>query len=60
VRDDDGAGGVERPGARVNRAFRQALSGGASCIAGMAPLDFGNPPADFLAAVGIQDLWENP
>lgn len=31
-----------------------------SCIAGMAPLDFGNPPAEFLAAVGIQDLWENP
>jgi len=31
-----------------------------SCITGMAPLDFGKPPAEFLAAVGIQDLWENP
>jgi pimeloyl-ACP methyl ester carboxylesterase len=31
-----------------------------SCIAGMAPLDFGHPPAQWLAAVGVQDLWENP
>ena len=31
-----------------------------SCIAGMAPLDFGNPPSEWLARVGIQDLWENP
>jgi hypothetical protein len=31
-----------------------------SCIAGMAPLDFGHPPPEFLALVGIQDLWENP
>jgi pimeloyl-ACP methyl ester carboxylesterase len=31
-----------------------------SCIAGMAPLDFGHPPAEWLALVGIQDLWENP
>ena len=31
-----------------------------SCIKGMAPLDFGNPPAWWLARVGIQDLWENP
>jgi pimeloyl-ACP methyl ester carboxylesterase len=30
-----------------------------SCIAGMAPLDFGNPPADWLSVVGISDLWEN-
>jgi pimeloyl-ACP methyl ester carboxylesterase len=31
-----------------------------SCIAGMAPLDWGNPPAWWLARVGITDLWENP
>jgi hypothetical protein len=31
-----------------------------TCIAGMAPLDFGNPPATWLAEVGIPDLWENP
>jgi hypothetical protein len=32
----------------------------ASCIAGMAPLDYGNPPPEFLARVGIKDLFENP
>jgi pimeloyl-ACP methyl ester carboxylesterase len=31
-----------------------------SCIAGMAPLDFGNPPPEWMAVVGIKDLWENP
>jgi hypothetical protein len=31
-----------------------------SCIAGMAPLDFANPPPEWLALVGIKDLWENP
>jgi hypothetical protein len=31
-----------------------------SCIAGMATLDFGNPPKAWLARVGVQDLWENP
>jgi pimeloyl-ACP methyl ester carboxylesterase len=31
-----------------------------SCIAGMAPIDFGNPPTEFLRLIGIQDLWENP
>jgi hypothetical protein len=31
-----------------------------SCIAGMAPLGFGNPPTAWLARVGVQDLWENP
>ena len=31
-----------------------------SCIKGMAPLDFSNPPAWWLARVGITDLWENP
>jgi hypothetical protein len=30
-----------------------------SCVAGMAPLDFSNPPADWMATVGITDLWEN-
>lgn len=30
-----------------------------ACIAGMAPFDFGSPPAEWLALVGIQDLWEN-
>jgi len=31
-----------------------------SCIKSMAPLDFSNPPAWWLARVGITDLWENP
>jgi hypothetical protein len=31
-----------------------------SCIAGMAPLDFGNPPQQWLDDIGIKDLWENP
>jgi pimeloyl-ACP methyl ester carboxylesterase len=31
-----------------------------SCIALMAPLDHGNPPASWLNTVGIADLWENP
>ena len=31
-----------------------------SCIAAMAPLDFGNPPMEYMAVAGIQDLWENP
>lgn len=30
-----------------------------SCIAGMAPLDWANPPQEWLALVGIDDLWEN-
>lgn len=30
-----------------------------SCIAGVAPLDLGSPPAYWLARVGIADLWEN-
>jgi len=31
-----------------------------SCIAQMLPLDFGSPPAKWMAAVGIEDLWANP
>jgi pimeloyl-ACP methyl ester carboxylesterase len=31
-----------------------------SCIAGMMPIDFGNPPAEWMSLVGIQDLWEGP
>lgn len=31
-----------------------------SCTTGMAPLDFGQPPAEWLARVGIQELWESP
>ncbi|MBK6520297.1 MAG: hypothetical protein IPM79_28640 [Polyangiaceae bacterium] len=30
-----------------------------SCIEGMAPTDFANPPAEWLALVGVGDLWEN-
>ncbi len=30
-----------------------------SCIAAMAPIDFANPPPEWLALVGIDDLWEN-
>ena len=31
-----------------------------SCIGGMMPVDFGNPPPEWLALVGITDLWEGP
>jgi hypothetical protein len=31
-----------------------------SCIAAMPALDYGNPPAKWLATLGIADLWENP
>jgi pimeloyl-ACP methyl ester carboxylesterase len=31
-----------------------------SCIAALAPLDYGSPPAKWLATLGIADLWENP
>lgn len=31
-----------------------------SCIGGMMPVDFGNPPPEWLAIVGIHDLWEGP
>ena len=31
-----------------------------SCVADMAPLDFGTPPAEWLGAVGIKDIFENP
>jgi len=31
-----------------------------ACIASMPPLDYGHPPAKWLATLGIADLWENP
>jgi pimeloyl-ACP methyl ester carboxylesterase len=31
-----------------------------TCIAGMAPIDYGNPPVRWLNTVGVADLWENP
>jgi pimeloyl-ACP methyl ester carboxylesterase len=31
-----------------------------SCIASLPSLDFGKPDSQWLAGVGVQDLWENP
>ena len=32
----------------------------ATCVSGIMPVDFGAPPPEWLALVGIEDLWEGP
>lgn len=48
-------------GARIMQSFLDDPSQPpeTSCIGGLAPIDFANPPPEWMALVGIDDLWEN-